>query len=154
VPEHHLATTQRSREEALSKQKSLVLVGVALLAACSRNKPKSFSGPTSANGLECALRVAADSAFVPERGGLAQGFVFMQRNRPNTIGEKAKEAATRIATIGQVGVNRSIVDRLNIVGADNQLRITASSIDEKGKEGSPTEDAERITNFILRSCAA
>lgn len=135
-------------------KKSLAMVLVVLVAACSRNKPKSFSGPTSANGLECALRVATDSAFVPERGGLAQGFVFMQRNRPNTAGEKAKEAATRVVTLGQKGVNRSIIDRLNIVGADNQLRVTASSIDEKGKEGSPTEDAERISNFILRSCAA
>ena len=132
---------------------SLVLAGVLVVAACSRNKPKSFSGPANANGLECALRVATDSAFVAERGGLAQGFVFLQRNRSNTVGEKAKEAATRIVTLGQKGVDRSITDRLNVVGADNQLRITASSIDEKGTEGSPTEDAERIANFILRSCA-
>ena len=49
-----------------------------------------------------------------------------------------------------VTVGRADAD---IVGADNQLRITASSIDETGKEGSPTEEAERISNFILRSCA-
>ena len=133
---------------------ALVLAGVVALSSCSRNKPKSFSGPTTANGLECALRVATDSSFVVERGGLAQGFVFLQRNRSNTVGEKAKEAATRIVTLGQKGVDRSIIDRLNIVGADNQLRVTASSIDEKGNEGSPTEDAERIANAILRSCAA
>jgi hypothetical protein len=131
----------------------LVLAAVSLLSACSRNKPKSFSGPANANGLECALRVASDSGFVPERGGLAQGFVFMQRDRSNTAGEKAKEAAARIATLGQKGVNRSTADRLNIVGADLRLRITASSLDEKGTEVSPTEDAERISNFILRSCA-
>jgi hypothetical protein len=134
-------------------KRALVLAGVIALSACSRNKPKTFSGPTTANGLECALRVATDSAFVVERGGLAQGFVFLQRNRSNTVGEKAKEAATRIVTLGQKGVDRSIIDRLNIVGADNRLRVTASSIDEKGTEGSPTEDAERIANAILRSCA-
>ena len=132
---------------------ALVLAGVVALSACSRNKPKSFSGPANMNGLECALRVSTDSAFVAERGGLAQGFVLLQRNRGNTVGEKAKEAATRIVTLGQKGVDRSTIDRLNIVGADNQLRITASSIDERGTEGSPTEDAERIANFILRSCA-
>jgi hypothetical protein len=132
---------------------SMVIAALVLLSACSRNKPKSFSGPANANGLECALRVATDSGFVPERGGLAQGFVFLQRNRPNTVEEKAKEAAARVATLGQKGVNRSTADRLNIIGADLQLRITASSLDEKGSEVSPTEDAERISNFILRSCA-
>jgi len=131
---------------------SIVLV-LPFLAACSRNKPKSFSGPARENGLECALRVATDSGFAPERGGLAQGFVYLNRDRSNTIGEKAKEAAARIATLGQKGVNRETADRLNIVGADAQLRITASSIDERGREVSPSEDAERIGRFILRSCA-
>jgi hypothetical protein len=134
-------------------KKALVLAGIVALSACSRNKPKSFSGPTTANGLECALRVATDSGFVVERGGLAQGFVFLQKNRSNTVGEKAKEAATRIVTLGQKGVDRSTIDRLNIVGADNQLRVTASSIDEKGTEGSPTEDVERVANALLRACA-
>ena len=134
-------------------RRTLILTAVIFLAACSRNRPKSFSGPARANGLECALRVATDSAFTPERGGVSQGFVFLQRNRSNTIGEKAKEAAARIATLGQKGVDRSTADRLNIVGADNQLRITASSLDEQGKEVSPTDDAQRISNFILRSCA-
>ena len=132
---------------------SLVVAVLVVVSACSRNKPKSFSGPASANGLECALRAASDSGFVPERGGLAQGFVLLQRDRSNSAGERAKEAATRIATLGQKGVNRSTADRLNIVGADMRLRITASSLDEKGSEVSPTEDAERISNFILRSCA-
>jgi hypothetical protein len=135
-------------------KRTLVIAVVVLLSACSRNRPKSFSGPTTATGLECALRVASDSAFVPERGGLSQGFVFVQRNRDNSAGEKAKEAAARIATLGQKGVNRATADRLNIVGADAQLRITASSLDERGKEVAPTEDGERISRFILRSCAA
>jgi hypothetical protein len=135
-------------------KRTLVLAVVVLLPACSRNRPKSFSGPTSATGLECALRIATDSAFVPQRGGLAQGYVFMQRDRSNTVGEKAKEAAARIATLGQKGVNRATADRLNIVGADAQLRITASSLDEQGKEVAPTEDGERISRFILRSCAS
>src|SRR5919107_1787981 len=130
-----------------------ITLPVLLVAACSRSKPKSFSGPARENGLECALRVATDSGFAPERGGLAQGFVYLGRNRSNTIGEKAKEAAARIATLGQKGVNRETEDRLNIVGADAQLRITASSIDERGREIAPTEDAERIGRFILRSCA-
>src|SRR5215211_4218417 len=121
--------------------KSLLLIALVLLPACSRNKPKSFSGPARENGLECALRVATDSGFAPERGGLAQGFVYLNRDCSNTIGEKAKEAAVRIATLGQKGVNRETADRLNIVGADAQLRITASSIDERGREISPTEDA-------------
>ena len=69
-------------------RKALVLAGVVALGACSRNKPKSFSGPANMNGLECALRVATDSAFVAERGGLAQGFVFLQRNRGNSVGER------------------------------------------------------------------
>jgi len=43
--------------------------------------------------------------------------------------------------------------RSPFVGADAQLRITASSIDERGREVSPSEDAERIGRFILRSCA-
>ena len=133
--------------------KFLLLVSLLLLAACSRNKPKSFSGPARENGLECALRVATDSGYAAERGGLTQGFVYLSRNRDNTIGEKAKEAAARIATLGQKGVNRMTADRLNIVGADMQLRVTASSIDERGREVSPTEDAERIGRFILRSCA-
>ena len=133
---------------------SYMIVGVlTLVSACSRNKPKTFSGPASVNGLECALRVATDSGFTPERGGLAQGFVTLTKNRSNSVAEKSKEAATRIITLGQKGVNRSTVDRLNMVGADRQLRITASSLDEKGAEGSPTDDAERISNFILRSCA-
>lgn len=131
----------------------LLLTSLVLLAACSRNKPKSFSGPARENGLECALRVATDSGFVAERGGLTQGFVYLARERDNSIGEKAKEAAARIATLGQKGVNRMTADRLNIVGADMQLRVTASSIDERGREVSPTEDAERIGRFILRSCA-
>ena len=133
--------------------KSLLLTSLVFLAACSRNKPKSFSGPARENGLECALRVATDSGFAPERGGLTQGFVYLNRNRDNTVGEKAKEAAARIATLGQKGVNRMTADKLNIVGADMQLRVTASSIDERGREVSPTEDAERIGRFILRSCA-
>jgi hypothetical protein len=131
----------------------LALATALLVGACSRNKPKTFSGPSGANGLECALRVATDSGYAPERGGLAQGFVTLTRNRDNTIGEKSKEAATRIVTLGQKGVNRSTVDRLNIVGADTQLRITASSLDEKGAAVSPTDDAQRVSNFILRSCA-
>ena len=133
--------------------KYLLLIALCALAACSRNKPKSFSGPARENGLECALRVATDSGFAPERGGLAQGFVYLNRDRDNSIGEKAKEAAARIATLGQKGVNRMTADRLNLVGADRQLRITASSIDERGREISPTEDAERIGRYILRSCA-
>ena len=133
--------------------KPLLLITLVLLPACSRNKPKSFGGPARENGLECALRIASDSGFAPERGGLAQGFVYLTRDRSNTIGEKAKEAAARIATLGQKGVNRETSDRLNIVGADAQLRITASSIDERGREVSPTEDAERIGRSILRSCA-
>jgi hypothetical protein len=133
--------------------KLLFLTSLVFLAACSRNKPKSFSGPARENGLECALRVATDSGFAPERGGLTQGFVYLNRNRDNTVGEKAKEAAARIATLGQKGVNRMTADKLNIVGADMQLRVTASSIDERGREVSPTEDAERIGRFILRSCA-
>jgi|SRR5687767_1212991 len=133
--------------------KSLLLTSLVFLAACSRNKPKSFSGPARENGLECALRVATDSGFAPERGGLTQGFVYLNRDRDNTVGEKAKEAAARIATLGQKGVNRMTADKLNIVGADMQLRVTASSIDERGREVSPTEDAERIGRFILRSCA-
>jgi hypothetical protein len=133
--------------------KYLAVIALALLAACSRNKPRSFSGPARENGLECALRVASDSGFAPERGGLAQGFVYLNRDRDNSVGEKAKEAAARIATLGQKGVNRMTADRLNLVGADRQLRITASSIDERGREVSPTEDAERIGRFILRSCA-
>lgn len=133
--------------------KSLLLTSLVFLAACSRNKPKSFSGPARENGLECALRVATDSGFAPERGGLTQGFVYLNRERDNTVGEKAKEAAARIATLGQKGVNRMTADKLNIVGADMQLRVTASSIDERGREVSPTEDAERIGRFILRSCA-
>jgi hypothetical protein len=44
-------------------------------------------------------------------------------------------------------------DKLNIVGADRQLRVTASSIDERGREVSPTEESERIGRHILRSCA-
>ncbi|HEV7994067.1 MAG TPA: hypothetical protein VGP25_19730 [Gemmatimonadaceae bacterium] len=135
------------------KRSHSALVLLLLLGACSRNKPKTFSGPARANGLECALRIATDSGFAPERGGLSQGFIWLQHNRPNTIGEKTKEAAARIATLGQAGVDRSTADRLYIVGADRQLRITASSLDEKGKEGSPTDDGERISNFILRSCA-
>jgi hypothetical protein len=144
-----------ARPAEMYLMKSLVLLTLALplLAACSRNKPKSFGGPARENGLECALRFATDSGFTPERGGLAQGFVFLTRDRSNTIGEKAKEAATRIATLGQKGVNRMTVDRLNVVGADAQLRITASSIDERGREVSPTEDAERVGRSILRSCA-
>lgn len=133
--------------------KSLLLTSLVCLAACSRNKPKSFSGPARENGLECALRVATDSGFAPERGGLTQGFVYLNRERDNTVGEKAKEAAARIATLGQKGVNRMTADKLNIVGADMQLRVTASSIDERGREVSPTEDSERIGRFILRSCA-
>jgi len=133
--------------------KSLLLTSLVFLAACSRNKPKSFSGPARENGLECALRVATDSGFAPERGGLTQGFVYLNRDRDNTVGEKAKEAAARIATLGQKGVNRMTADKLNVVGADRQLRVTASSIDERGREVSPTEDAERIGRFILRSCA-
>jgi hypothetical protein len=133
--------------------KLLFLTSLVFLAACSRNKPKSFSGPARENGLECALRVATDSGFAPERGGLTQGFVYLNRSRDNTVGEKAKEAAARIATLGQKGVNRMTADKLNIVGADMQLRVTASSIDERGREVSPTEDAERIGRFILRSCA-
>jgi hypothetical protein len=134
-------------------RKSVLFMSLFLLAACSRNKPTSFSGPARENGLECALRVATDSGFAPERGGLTQGFVYLNRDRDNSIGEKAKEAAARIATLGQKGVNRMTADKLNIVGADMQLRITASSIDERGREVSPTEDAERIGRFILRSCA-
>jgi hypothetical protein len=133
---------------------SYILVGIlALTSACSRNKPKTFSGPAAVNGLECALRVATDSGFTAERGGLAQGFITLTKNRSNSVAEKSKEAATRLVTFGQKGVNRSTVDRLNIVGADRQIRVTASSLDEKGAEGSPTDDAERISNFILRSCA-
>ena len=134
-------------------RKFLPLILLVLLPACSRNKPKSFSGPARENGLECALRVATDSGFAPERGGLTQGFVYLSRDRDNTIGEKAKEAAARIATLGQKGVNRMTADKLNIVGADRQLRVTASSIDERGREVSPTEEAERIGRHILRSCA-
>ena len=130
-----------------------LFLSFVLLAACSRNKPKSFSGPSRENGLECALRVATDSGFAPERGGLTQGFVYLNRDRDNSIGEKAKEAATRIATLGQKGVNRMTADKLNIVGADLTLRVTASSIDERGREVSPTEDSERLGRFILRSCA-
>ena len=133
--------------------KSLLLLSLVLLAACSRNKPKSFSGPARENGLECALRVATDSGFTAERGGLTQGFVYLNRDRDNSIGEKAKEAAARIATLGQKGVNRMTADRLNIVGADMQLRVTASSVDERGREVSPTEDAERLGRYLLRSCA-
>lgn len=84
----------------------------------------------------------------------SQGFITLTRNRDNTIGEKTKEAATRIATLGQQGVNRSTVGRLNIVGADTRLRITASSLDEKGAAVSPTDDAKRVSNFILRRCAS
>src|SRR5215217_475382 len=104
---------------------SITLV-LSFLVACSRNKPKSFSGPARENGLDCALRVATDSGYAPERGGLAQGFVYLNRDRDNSLGEKAKEAAARIATLGQKGMNRMTADRLNIVGADLQLRITAS----------------------------
>jgi hypothetical protein len=135
------------------KLSRVLLAAVVLVSACSRNKPKTFAGPAAVNGLECALRVATDSGFVAERGGLAQGFVVLTKNRDNSVAEKSKEAVTRILTVGQKGVNRSTVDRLNIVGADRQIRVTASSLDEKGAEGSPTDDAERISNFILRSCA-
>lgn len=133
---------------------SIVLVVAAIvLGACSRNQPKTFSGPANSNGLECALRVASDSGYVPERGGLAQGFVWMQREVGNNAKEVAKEAATRIITLGQKGVNRTTAERLHIIGADEKLRITASSLDEKGKEVDPTDDGERLSRFILRSCA-
>jgi hypothetical protein len=132
---------------------ALVLAALVALTACSRNKPKTFSGPTSMNGLECALRVATDSGYTAERGGLAQGFVWLQKNLDNSVGEKAKEAATRIVTLGQKGANRNTAERMHIVGADAQLRITASALDEKGKEVDPTDDGERLSRFILRSCA-
>ena len=131
----------------------IILGAVTLVSACSRNKPKTYSGPAAMNGLECALRVATDSGFTAERGGLAQGFITLTKNRSNSVAEKSKEAATRLITFGQKGVNRSTVDRLNLVGADRQIRITASSLDEKGAEGSPTDDAQRISNYILRACA-
>lgn len=132
---------------------SLILGTLVLVTACSRNEPRTFSGPANVNGLDCALRVATDSGFVAERGGLAQGFVWLQRDRDYSVGERAKEAATRVVTLGQKGVNRSTADRLHIVGADAQLRITASSLDERGRESTPTKDVERVGRFILRSCA-
>jgi hypothetical protein len=137
--------------------KSALVLGlgaVVLLTACNRHKPKTFSGPSTATGLECALRVATDSGFVPERGGLTEGFVWLQRNLDNSAAEKAKEAATRIVTLGQKGVNRTTADRMNIVGAAAQLRVTVSSLDEKGKEVDPTDDGERLGRYIVRSCAA
>jgi hypothetical protein len=134
-------------------RKCFVIAAIVAVSACSRNKPKTFSGPAAPNGLECALRIATDSGYVPERGGVAEGYLYLNHNRPNTIGEKSKEALARVATLGQKGVDRSTADRLNIVGANAQLRITASSIDEQGKQVSPTDDAQRISNFILRSCA-
>jgi hypothetical protein len=133
--------------------KSLIIVTAVLFAACSRNRPKTFAGPSRQNGLECALGAAASLGFQPERGGLSEGYVYLSRRKPNSAGEQAKEVATRIVTLGQKGVNRDTADRLNIVGAGSELRITASSLDEQGREVAPSDDAKRDSRAILQRCA-
>jgi hypothetical protein len=126
-----------------------------MLAACA-SSPKTFSrpAPTPATALACALRAATDSGFTPVRGGIADGYIVVDRPRGWSKGDVASEAATRYLTLGIKGSGRTVGDELTITGAAGSLRVTAAGIDKGGKPVGPSDRGEASAHYVLDACAA
>jgi hypothetical protein len=122
-----------------------------LLVACS-SSVRTYSAPAPENALACALDRATALGYSPAEGGLAAGFVRVERKINYSAADLGKEVATRYMTLGLKGDNRTEYDRLTFTRAGNTLRIQASGVKENGDAGSSTDSGKVHAEEILATC--
>lgn len=85
-------------------------------------------------------------------GGTSGGFVKLARRADYTIGEGAREATSRVLTMGLAGSNRTEYDHLTMTGAGGFLRIQLVGVKENGDASRPTGPAQTAAAEILTAC--
>nr|PZN89919.1 MAG: hypothetical protein DIU52_10610 [bacterium] len=126
-------------------------VAVVILAACGARAVQLVApAPDHRTALDCALNEANARGYIPEAGGVDAGHITVNRK---VGGGTREEVVTRLMTLGLAGANSVELDRLVIVGADGDLRITAWAIREDGKADSPRKEAVTDAREILAKCA-
>ncbi len=129
---------------------ALAVSALSLVACGAREVQLVAPAPGHRTALDCALNEANARGYLPGAGGVDTGHLTVDRKVGGGTGE---EVLTRLMTFGLAGANSVDLDRLVIVGAGGDLRITAWAIREVGKADSPRKEEVADAREILAKCA-
>lgn len=125
---------------------------VVVSAGCApRSVQLVAPAPDHRTALDCALNEANARGYIPVEGGIDAGQIHMTR-KVGSGRKVAEEAVARAFTFGLGGANSIDLDRLVIVGAAGNLRITAWAVRENGKLDDPRDEAVADARAILAAC--
>lgn len=134
-------------------RKLLAVLALALLTACASARPVAFQAPAPDGALDCALREATELGYYPLDGGKDAGFIKLARPTEYSAGDVAKEAGTRLMTLGLAGSNRQTMDHLTLTGAGGILRVQVVGIDEQDKVRDPDAASQERARTVLEACS-
>lgn len=131
---------------AVALRHASVVVILTASLACAGNPARSYSAPAPVDALSCALRTAAGLGYNPIQGGIADGYIKLDRR----TGAGAGRAAA--AMVPGVGSPR-IGDYITVTGAGTALRINLVGYDKDAKPTEPGGEAVGHVEAIMSACA-
>lgn len=127
-----------------------LLAAVVLLALVGCAAPmRTYTGPATADALDCALARATAAGFYPLEGGKSDGFIKLARKADTSAGR----VAARIATLGMVGGDDAEMDHLTLTDAGGTLRVQVVGINDNDTV-KPTPQGDEHARAILAACSA
>lgn len=140
----------------MSRFRWVTLALSTTLIGCATSKPITMSGPAPVRdkALECVLRESTAQGFEPMAGGVADGYVKLGRKVGRTAANTGAEVATRVYTLGLVGVNHTTEEWITATGAASSLRVTMAGVNNKGHVGKPTDDGLAFARQLLAACGS
>jgi hypothetical protein len=132
----------------MKRSTAAICVALSVAAGCGGSPVRTVSGPAPAGALTCALQQAAQLGYRPIRGGVADGYVVLERPRENDAG--------RVAAIVPGVRSPTDGDELTITQTANGLQIAANAYYQRHgfdrRLAKPSRAAIKHSDTILVAC--